>query len=291
MESQVPRKLARLTLSFIVAAPLVAPALPYDPGPAPPPLAGIAHAAIRVTDLDASRAFYSKLGFEEAFTSDNDGVTTQSFIKINDRQFIELYPRAQPTDPVGFMHVCFESEDIVTLRSFYQGRGLTPTPVRKAHAGNLLFTLEGPEKQNIEYTEYMPGSRHSNDSGQHLGKDRIATAIVAAALDMQDPRAAETFYIDKLAFSHGKHLEPEAKNSSNVWLQLPGTSAQSIAFNSHSADSAFRLLLAVDNLKQTAARLQTLNIPSSKSGASLAIHDPDGNILVFVSAPVILSDH
>jgi catechol 2,3-dioxygenase-like lactoylglutathione lyase family enzyme len=288
----MPPKSIRLATALALALIVpFAPALPYDPGPAPPPLAGIAHAAFRVADLDASRAFYSKLGFEEAFAFDKDGVTTQSFIKINDRQFIELYPRAQPTDPIGFLHVCFESEDIVTLHAFYQGRGLTPTPVRKAAAGNLLFTLEGPEKQNIEYTEYMPGSRHSNDSGQHLGKDRIATAIVAAALDMHDPRAAETFYIDKLAFSHGKHLEPEAKNSSNVWLQLPGTSAQSIAFIPHGADSAFRLLLAVDNLKQAASRLQTLNIPFNKNGASLAIHDPDGNILVFVSAPVILSDH
>ena len=49
--------------------------------------------------------------------------------------------------------------------------------VRKAGAGNLLFTMDGPMQpngpQNIEYTEYQPGSLHSNDEGQHLGPDRV----------------------------------------------------------------------------------------------------------------------
>jgi catechol 2,3-dioxygenase-like lactoylglutathione lyase family enzyme len=71
----------------------------------------MAHAAIRVADLDKSRDFYGKLGFEEAFSMSQNGRPTQSFLKINDRQFIELYPQRQPSDPIGFMHVCFESGD------------------------------------------------------------------------------------------------------------------------------------------------------------------------------------
>ena len=257
-----------------------------------PPLAGIAHAAIRVADLDASRAFYRKLGFEEAFAFDKNGVTTQSFIKINDRQFIELYPRQQPSDAVGFMHVCFDSADIAALNAFYRGRGLTPNPVRKAAAGNLLFTMEGLEHQNIEYTQYMPGSRHSNDFGQHLGPDRISTALVAAELEMQDPQAAKAFYTDKLAFTPAKPLSassskndrvpqvprswgpgspqpPSAKlippSSPTLWLQLPGFSTQSIAFIPHASDSAFRMIFAVDNLNKTAARLRVLGILFSKT--------------------------
>ena len=284
--------LARLaTVPALAALTLFTPlivAVPYDPAPPPPRLAGIAHAAIRVADLNASRAFYRKLGFEEAFAFDKDGVTTQSFIKINDRQFIELYPRLQPADPVGFLHLCFETADIVTLNTFYSGRGLTPSEVHKAGAGNLLFTMEGPEHQNIEYTEYMPGSRHSNDFGQHLGADRISTALVAAALDMQSPPVAKDFYTDKLAFSPGKHLEPDSKSNPAFWLKLPGPSAQSIAFIPHAADSGFQMIFGVDDLKQTAARLQTLNIPSTKSGKTISIHDPDGNTLSFVVPAVSL---
>ena len=179
-----------LVLTIVALLPSVALTQP----PPSPPLVGIAHAAISIADLNASRAFYRKLGFEEAFAFDKNGVTTQSFIKINDRQFIELYPHVQPTDTVGFLHVCFESADIAALNKFYVDRGLKPNPVRKAAAGNLLFTMQGPEHQNIEYTQYMPGSRHSNDLGQHLGKDRLSTALIAAAVVMQDPAAAGDFY-------------------------------------------------------------------------------------------------
>ena len=53
---------------------------------------GIAHIAMRVKDIATSLAFYEKLGFEQAFAMSKDNVVTQSFIKVNDRQFIELYP-------------------------------------------------------------------------------------------------------------------------------------------------------------------------------------------------------
>src|ERR1700754_245093 len=84
-----------------------------------PPLAGIAHVAIRVRSLDAARDFYNKLGFEEAFTlADKDGKVNESFIKLNDRQFLELYP-ANPDNPkqasVGFLHVCFEGDDLQAI--------------------------------------------------------------------------------------------------------------------------------------------------------------------------------
>jgi catechol 2,3-dioxygenase-like lactoylglutathione lyase family enzyme len=281
LETHVPTSLARFAASLILIAPMSALTQP----PPTPPLAGIAHAAISVANLDASRAFYHKLGFEEAFAFDKNGVTTQSFIKINDRQFIELYPRLQPSDTAGFLHVCFESADVAALNKFYLARGLKPHPVGKAAAGNLLFTMEGPEHQNIEYTQYLPGSRHSNDLGKHLGPNRISTALVATAVFMQDPAAAQVFYSTQLGFPAAERLAPNIgfEPDSIRWLQLPG-STQSIAFIPQG--SAFRMIFAVDDLKQTTARLQALNIPFIKTGATLNIHDPDGNILVFAVPPL-----
>ena len=75
-------------------------------------LAGIAHVAIRVSDLNRSRDFYQKLGFEQAFTFTKDGVVTESFLKVNDQQFIEMYPQQQPSQSIGFMHICFEGADL-----------------------------------------------------------------------------------------------------------------------------------------------------------------------------------
>jgi hypothetical protein len=42
------------------------------------------------------------------------------------------------------------------------------------------------------------------------------------------------------------------------------------------------MFFSVNNLIQTAARLKSIHIPFAKSGLTLSINDPDGNILVFV---------
>lgn len=190
-----------------------------------PPLNGIAHIAVRVKDIATSVEFYKKLGFEQAFAMNKGDVVTQSFIKINDRQFIELYPVTERDTQVGFLHLCFEGADLNALHDFYVAEGLTPISVRKAGAGNLLFTMKGPQQfadpQNIEYTQYMPGSLHSNDFGQHLGADRIADKMVVVTLAMQDPAAARAFYADKLEFV------PVGGGSRMAWRYgLPGSSGK-----------------------------------------------------------------
>jgi catechol 2,3-dioxygenase-like lactoylglutathione lyase family enzyme len=243
----------------------------------PTDLAGIAHAAISVADLDISRSFYQKLGFEEAFFMSRDGKTTQSFMKINDRQFIELYPKRRPTDPAGFMHICFESTAIEALNSTYTARGLSPISVRRAAAGNLLFTMQGPEKQNIEYTQYMPGSKHTNDRGMHLGAHRVADQIVAMGIEMQDTAAAVAYYKEKLDFKPGHALQP-----GQTWLELPGLPSQQVEIVQHATGTAFKFYFSVPDLKRTAAQLKSLQIPVQKQNKALWIQDPDGNRIIFV---------
>jgi catechol 2,3-dioxygenase-like lactoylglutathione lyase family enzyme len=240
-----------------------------------PVLTGIAHVAIRVSDLTRSRDFYHKLGFEEAFTLTKDGVTTESFLKVNDRQFIEMYP-LQPWQPIGFMHVCFEGADLEALNRDYVARGLSPTPVKRAGAGNLLFAMEGPEKQNIEYTQYMPGSLHSNDQGKHLGADRISTELVAFSLAMEDPLAAEAFYRQKLGFQPlQRFFEPGL-----IALRLSGPSREVVQITS--AGSALQMFFSVSDLRHVAARLSTLHLSVQKQASMLTMRDPDGNRIVFV---------
>ena len=252
-------------------------------------LTGIAHAAIRVSDLAKSREFYEKLGFEEAFAMDKGGMPTEAFLKINDRQFLELYPQRDPSQTIGFMHVCFESADLEKLNRDYVARGLTPTPVRKAGAGNLLFTMQGPERQNIEYTQYLPGSKHTKDIGMHLGADRISTEIAGLGIEMQDPAVATTFYEQKLGFEPARHaMEPGF-----TALELPGqsgsariggtqTGSAQIEFVPPASGSAFRLLFSVPDLGRIASQLERLHLSFVKHRSFVSIHDPDGNYIVLV---------
>ena len=87
------RWIRRVALAAALLAPLVQAQGPTD-GSSPKPFVGLAHTAIRVKDIAASSAFYEKLGFQRAFSAQKNGVVTQAFYKINDRQFLELYPRS-----------------------------------------------------------------------------------------------------------------------------------------------------------------------------------------------------
>ena len=244
-----------------------------------PGLAGIAHVAIRVSDLGKSRDFYEKLGFEEAFAMDQGGTPTQSFIKINDLQFIELYPQREASQAIGFMHVCFESSELEGLNGFYVSEGLKPNAVRRAGAGNLLFTMAGPEDQNIEYTQYMPGSKHTNDRGKHLGAHRVAEEIVAVGIAMRDPGAAVSYYKDKLGFASAQGWE-----AGQSWLSLPGTAGQLVEMEQQAPGVVFQLYFSVTDLRRTVNQLKALGLMVQKHQAGLSVLDPDGNRIVFVKA-------
>jgi catechol 2,3-dioxygenase-like lactoylglutathione lyase family enzyme len=241
-----------------------------------PPFNGIAHIAIRVHDLAAARDFYEKLGFEQAFDLSKNGVSYESFIKINDTQFIELYPTTDHDPKVGFLHLCFEGVDLNAIHDDYVSRGLTPKKVVKAGAGNLLFTMPGPVQpdfaQNIEYTQYMPGSLHSNDQGKHLGPDRIADKLVSVTLAMQDPDAARDFYINQL---HFKSIAGDPMS-----LHLPGDSGEEVRIGPASLDGVAHVTLRIQSLSKAARRLHKQQIPSTKDGKNLIITDPDGNVIL-----------
>lgn len=243
-----------------------------------PVLAGIAHAAIRVSNLPRARDFYQKLGFKVAFSMSKNGQPTEVFLKINDLQFIELYPQRNLSQAVGFLHVCFQSNDIQSLNTLYRERGLSPKPVKRAGAGNLLFTMQGPEQQNIEYTQYMPGSMHSKIRGKDLGPDRISQKILGVAIPMADQKAAANFYVSKLGFTRSEHpLE-----SGQTAVTLPGASHQQIEFVPKGPGLAFRLLFAAPDQRTTAHRLQSLGFTVHEENHAEWITDPDGNRLVFI---------
>jgi catechol 2,3-dioxygenase-like lactoylglutathione lyase family enzyme len=258
-----------LALACAVAATSIAQPPPPGAG-----IIGIAHIAFRVSDLDRETAFLGKLGYEESFAMTNGGKSTEVFIKINDRQFIELFPQTDPSQPLGFMRVCYEAGDLNALEKYYDSEGLKPSPVRKAAAGNIISSMKDPEGRIIEFTQYMPGSRHTLDRGMHLGERRVSVELLGFDLPVRDGAAQKEFYTD-LGF------EAEEANG-NVRLTSPGAPDVHIELHPARPGSQPQFLFPVPDARKAAGELKDAGVKADRDNKLLFVHDPDGNIFVFL---------
>jgi rhamnogalacturonyl hydrolase YesR len=179
------------------------------------------------------------------------------------------------------MHVCYESGDLESLHADYVSRGLPVSAVRKAGAGNLLMTMKDPEGQTIEYTQYMPGSRHFEDRGRHLGAKRIAQLMVGATSLAADLESIRAFYLGKLGFGNLNSGVPAR-------LRMPGDSGQELDLASAAPAAKSGVRFGVADLNRTAESLAALGLSvksaPTNSPSMLSVADPDGVVVSFVKA-------
>ena len=237
-------------------------------------ITGIAHIAFRVSDLDRETAFLGKLGYEQSFAITNAGKTTEVFIKVNDRQFIELYPKTDASQPLGYMHVCFEAGDLNALVKFYDSTGLKVAPARKGAAGNLISSTNDPEGRVTEFTQYMLGSRHTLDRGQHLGANRVSVELMGIDLPVKEGAAEKEFYVD-LGF------EAQAVNG-NVRLTAPGAPGMVLELRAAVAGAQPEFLFPVADARKAADALKGAGVNPQRNGKLIFVRDPDGNAFVFL---------
>jgi catechol 2,3-dioxygenase-like lactoylglutathione lyase family enzyme len=261
-------------LALACAVPLISIAQPPKPDAG---IIGIAHIAFRVSDLDREIAFLGKLGYEQSFAITNNGKISEVFLKINDRQFIELYPQTNPPQPLGWMHVCYEVGDLNTLYSFYDSIGLKMQPVRKAGAGNLISAINDPDGRVTEFTQYMPGSKHMLDQGQHLGANRVSAELMGFDLAVKDGAVEKEFYTD-LGF------EATVENG-NVRLTAPAAPDIHIELRAWHPNAQPQFLFPISDARRTEQQLQSAGVNPVRDDKIVFVHDPDENIFVFLEIP------
>ena len=247
----------------------------FSPQPdSSPALAGIAHVAFRVTDVQKSRDFYRALGFEQSFEFTDPGKPPVSYIKINDRQFIELYGRGSDSQLAGLLHLCYEAIDIESVWNEYVKYGLNPPHSRKARAGNLLFVLHDPEGQTLEYTQYLPGSLHFEDRGKHLSDRRVSQHLMRAVIPVQDVVAEHAFYTSKLGFQ-------DVAVSETVRLRLPGNSRDEIELEATTPATKPIIVFTAANLARAADDLRSRSLTVKTGDDAISVTDPDGVAILF----------
>ena len=118
------------------------------------------HPAFAAHDIDASLAFYAKLGIAESFRLDRpDGSLMLVYMHIAGDRFLEIFPNGPAPDAnrVGsFRHICLLTDDIRATVSELRERGVAiERDVIEGLDHNLQAWIRDPDGNSIELMQLV----------------------------------------------------------------------------------------------------------------------------------------
>ena len=170
--------------------------------PQRPHILGVAHIAVFAHDYEKSRSFYGGfLGFEEPYSLKNkDGTPSLTFFKINDHQYLELFPEREP-DSDRLNHISLETDDIEALRLYLASKGVkVPDHAQQARIGNLSFNIVDPAGHQVEMVQYMPAGKTVAAYGKYISGTRISGHMTHVGLIVTQLDPEYKFYTEILGF-------------------------------------------------------------------------------------------
>ncbi|MBI3207746.1 MAG: VOC family protein [Candidatus Solibacter usitatus] len=207
----------RLILAFAVVSTA------YAQQPKRPRITGVAHIALFVHDVDQARQFYKGLlGYGEPFLLNNpDGKLSLTFIKVNDRQYIELFPeREAGTDRLN--HISIETDDAEAMRVYLASKGVAvPAKVGKGRIGNSNFNVKDPDGHTVEIVQYEPTGWSVREKGKFMTQDRLSTRMMHLGILVGSLDRANSFYRDILGFQEFWRGSRDEKQLSWVNMKVP----------------------------------------------------------------------
>jgi lactoylglutathione lyase len=260
-----------------------------------PKITGVAHVALYVSDVDKARTFYKNfLGYGEPFLLNNpDGKLSLTFIKINDRQYIELFPERQAgTDRLN--HISIETDNAEQMRQYLKSKGIAvPDKVGRGRIGNANFNVRDPDGHIVEIVQYLPDGWSLRDKGKAMPETRISPRMLHAGIIVNALEPAMKFYRDILGFSEIWRGSSNEKVLSWVNMKVPDGDDY-IEFMLYDPlpeptrrGGAHHICLVVPDIEKSAATLQEraaaagysrpLEIRTGRNRRrQLNIFDPDG---------------
>jgi catechol 2,3-dioxygenase-like lactoylglutathione lyase family enzyme len=173
-----------------------------------PPIVGVAHIGLKTSDMAASRKFYTGiLGFQEPFSLNNpDGSLMLTYFKVNDHQYIEVFPTLKNPQDDQLSHISFETTDAEQLRKYLASKGVkVPEKLSPRLDHDLGFDVKDPEGHDVEFMQYVPGSLHEKAFGKFMPATRISNHIIHVGFIVKDRAAEDHFYRDILGFKEFWH--------------------------------------------------------------------------------------
>lgn len=280
-----------------VAGVLLAGGVTGAPPEAPrrPRITGVAHIALAVHDMDKARGYYTDfLGFAEPYHLSNpDGSLSMTFIKINDRQYIELFPeKAAGTDRL--LHFSIETDDAEAMRVYLRANGIkVPDKTTTGRIGNIAFNITDPDGHTVEITQYAPDGQTARNYGRFTGDERISARMSHVGITVGTLGPAMKFYGGILGFTEIWRGSKDGKTLNWVNMKVPdGNDYLEFMLYDRQPDPAslgtlHHLCLEVPDIAGAAARLETRRARGNytkpmeiKTGVNrkrqLNLYDPDG---------------
>ena len=188
-----------------------------------PPITGVAHIALFVKDVEKARWFYKDfLGYQEPFQLNAaDGKLSLTFIKVNERQYVELFPeREAGTDRLN--HISIETTDAEAMRVYLKAKGVVvPASVPKGRIGNSNFNIKDPDGHTVEIVQYERAGWSRRETGKFLGTRRISDRMLHLGIIVGSTEKSMAFYRDMLGFREIWRGSRDGKVLSWINMKVP----------------------------------------------------------------------
>lgn len=209
--------------TLLLAAALLLPL--STPAQTRPKITGISHGAYFVSDLPAAlRFWHDLLGYDVPYTLPklNTSETRIAFVKINDRQHIELFTDPSPDPRSHLSHIAFNVENAEAMRRYLRAQGIdTPADVTTTRAGDRAFEIKDPDSNLIEFVETLPAGREAQAAGKFLPATRISPAIYHLGFLVGNSQRSLDFYGRILGFQETWRGSPRPDQLAWINMRVP----------------------------------------------------------------------
>jgi catechol 2,3-dioxygenase-like lactoylglutathione lyase family enzyme len=189
-----------------------------------PKITGVAHIALYVKDIESSRKFYKDfLGYAEPFKlmSTDGSKLALTYIKINDRQVLELFPE-KVANSNRLYHFAVETDDAEGMRLYLASKGCkVPATTPVGRTGNLNYFVTDPNGTICEIVQFGKDGYNTKNMGKDLPATRISQRMSHVGFMVPDLDLATSFYCDILGFKETWRGSKDDKNVSWVNLKVP----------------------------------------------------------------------
>lgn len=251
--------------------------------PQRPKVLGVAHAAYFTSDFESTCSLFRDfLGYENPITvTRNDGSTNLTIFKINDRQYVEIFPEREAGSERMY-HYAIETDDAEAMRLYLKSKGVkVPDHTPKGRTGNYNYFVEDPNGVICEIVQYADDGKVAEYYGKAMTDKRVSTRMSHVGFQCPDLDKAMAFYCDILGFKEVWRGGPDPAKVKWVHLKAPdGDQTIELMLYDKEPDQARKgsmnhICLEVEKLDDVIAMVSTREYPEKSrpvNGPNLGIN-------------------